>query len=204
MSVAQVVKHDARLTSEATELIIMQNHTHADYDDGVFRTRLRPHRKQPMYGEGTFNVDSTTSTLKPKPPIALILDSHKKLGHMEHMSMMRLVKKRMAYDLPLKFVPKFTCDECALGKIIHFAIITTDATRYKWVLPLRTKNEVITKIKEWIPYVQRGANRKLICIRCDHGVEFTSNALESYLKEKGIEHQFLITFHHCEMASLYT
>ena len=237
MSAAQVVKHGARLTSEGTILHIMNNDTHvlyADSNDGVFRTKLKPHRKQQTRDEAAFNMDSTTSTLnskpKPKTPNALILDWHKKLGHMGHTSMIRLVRKRMAYGLPLTFVPKFTCDECALGKIIqttyplaqhlpvteklglvhtdicgpvpvskdgyrYFATLTDDATRYKWVFPLRTKNEVITKIKEWIPYAQRSAEKKLICIRSDHGAEFTSNALEFFLKEKGIEHQFSITYH---------
>ena len=144
--------------------------------------------------------------------------------------MQRLVKQRMASGLPLKFVPKFTCDECHLGKIIqspyplaqhlpvseklglvhtdicgpvpvskdgyrYFATITDDATRYKWVFLLKTKNEIIAKIKEWIPYAQRRSEKKLICIRSDHGAEFTSGALESFLKEKGIEHQFSITYH---------
>ena len=39
------------------------------------------------------------------------------------------------------------------------------------------------------------SKKKIICIRSHHDAEFTSCALEYFLKEKGIEHQFSITYH---------
>ena len=37
----------------------------------------------------------------------------------------------------------------------YFATLTDDATRFKWILPLKTKGEVVTKIMEWLPYAER-------------------------------------------------
>ena len=33
----------------------------------------------------------------------------------------------------------------------YFAILNNDATRFKWILALKSKGEVITKIIEWLP-----------------------------------------------------
>ena len=72
MSVAQIVKHGARLTTEAAILHVMLNDVHilfADCADGVFRTKLKPHRKRSTCHEATFNINSppSTSTRKPNP-----------------------------------------------------------------------------------------------------------------------------------------
>ena len=77
----------------------------------------------------------------------------------------------------------------------YFATLTDDATRFKWILPLKTKGEVITKIIEWLPYAERQSGAKMKAIRSDHGMEFKSSTLENFLKERGIEHQFSIVYH---------
>ena len=77
----------------------------------------------------------------------------------------------------------------------YFATLTDDATCFKWILPLKTKGEVITKIIEWLPYAERQSGAKMKAIRSDHGMEFKSSTLENFLKERGIEHQFSIVYH---------
>ena len=77
----------------------------------------------------------------------------------------------------------------------YFATITDDATRYRWVLLLKTKDEVVPKFKEWLPYAETQSERKLKALRSDHGTEFTSYSFENFLKERGIAHDFAIAFH---------
>ena len=65
----------------------------------------------------------------------------------------------------------------------YFASITDDATRYRWILLLKTKDEVFYKFKEWLPYAENQSEKNLKALRSDHGPEFTSYAFENFLKE---------------------
>ena len=56
----------------------------------------------------------------------------------------------------------------------YFAPITDDATRYKWILLLKKKDEVFLRFKEWLPYAETLSEKKLKALRSDHGSEFTS------------------------------
>ena len=77
----------------------------------------------------------------------------------------------------------------------YFASITDDATRYRWILLLKTKDEVFNKFKEWLPYAETQSKKKLKALRSDHGPEFTNYAFENFLKSKGIDHDYSIAFH---------
>ena len=77
----------------------------------------------------------------------------------------------------------------------YFASITDDATRYRWILLLKTKDEVFPKFKEWLAYAENQSEKKLKAMRSDHGTEFTSHAFKHFLRERGIDHDFSIAFH---------
>ena len=77
----------------------------------------------------------------------------------------------------------------------HVASITDDATRYRWILLLKTKDEVLPKFKKWLPYVETLSEKKLNALRSDHGPEFTSYTFKNFLKERGIDHDYSIVFH---------
>ena len=77
----------------------------------------------------------------------------------------------------------------------YFAAITDDATRYRWLLLLRKKEEMFSKFSEWLPYAETQSEKKLKALRSDHGPEFTSYAFEDFLRSKGIDHQYSIAFH---------
>ena len=63
----------------------------------------------------------------------------------------------------------------------YFATITDDATRYRWVLLLKSKDEVVPQFKAWLPYAETQSERKLKALRSDHGAEFTSYSFENFL-----------------------
>ena len=77
----------------------------------------------------------------------------------------------------------------------YFASITDDATRYRWILLLKTKDEVIPKFQEWLPYAETQSEKRLKALRSDHGAEFTSYAFENFLKERGIDHDYSVAYH---------
>ena len=64
----------------------------------------------------------------------------------------------------------------------NFASITDDATRYKWILLLKTKDEVFCKFKEWLSYAETRNEKKLKALRSDYGSEFMSYAFDIFLK----------------------
>ena len=61
-----------------------------------------------------------------------------------------------------------------------------------WVYPLKTKDEVFQRIKEWQAEVENSTGRKLKTLRTDNGGEYVSNALEDHLKTCGIRHELTI------------
>ena len=68
----------------------------------------------------------------------------------------------------------------------YFTYITDDATRYRWILLLKTKDEVIPKFQEWSLCAETRSEKKVKVLRSNHGVEFTSYAFENLLKEGGL------------------
>jgi transposase InsO family protein len=75
---------------------------------------------------------------------------------------------------------------------IYFATITDDATRYKWVILLKTRRELAAKFQNWVAFVERQSDRKLKAVRTDNALEFTGSEFEEFLTEHGIDHQFSI------------
>lgn len=54
---------------------------------------------------------------------------------------------------------------------------------------LQNKSEVFEKFKEYESLMSNKIGRRMKILRTDNGTEFLNNAMKTFLKEKGIEHQ---------------
>ena len=73
----------------------------------------------------------------------------------------------------------------------HMVTFIDDYSRYATVYFIKNKREVLTKLKEYVTYVenQGGNQRNVKLLRTDNGGEYTSNDFVKYCAEKGISHQ---------------
>ena len=82
--------------------------------------------------------------------------------------------------------------EKSIGGAEYFLTFTDDKTRYSWVYPLKTKDQVFDQFLEWKAFVETSSGRVLRALRSDNGGEYTAKRLENYLKSKGIRHESTI------------
>ena len=64
-----------------------------------------------------------------------------------------------------------------------------DYSRRAFCFPLRTKDEVMNRIANFITFVERQTGKKVKVLRSDNGLEFCNHALENYLQKLGIKHE---------------
>ena len=83
-------------------------------------------------------------------------------------------------------------NEKSLGGAEYFLSFIDDKTRYVWVYPLRTKDEVYEKFREWKAMVELATGKRLKVINTDNGGEYTSREFETYLKAEGVRHELTI------------
>ncbi|XP_011688444.1 PREDICTED: uncharacterized protein LOC105450348 [Wasmannia auropunctata] len=69
----------------------------------------------------------------------------------------------------------------------YFITLLDDYTHFTIVYLLKTKNEAIDKIKEYVNKVEAKRNAKVAKLRCDNGREFINNVMTLWCKSKGIE-----------------
>ena len=69
-------------------------------------------------------------------------------------------------------------------------VLVDDFSRKSWVMLLKDKGEAAGRLKEWKAVVENERGLKLVSLRTDNGGEFTSAALRTWLKEKGVSQQF--------------
>ena len=62
----------------------------------------------------------------------------------------------------------------------YFASITDDATRYRWILLIKSKDEIIPKFQEWLPYAEVSRSSK----RSTHITMLSSLAMPSRTSSK--------------------
>ena len=61
-----------------------------------------------------------------------------------------------------------------------------------WVYPLKTKDQVFERFKEWQAEVETFTGKKVKALRSDNGGEYTSNAFQAHLKSCGVQHELTI------------
>ena len=72
----------------------------------------------------------------------------------------------------------------SIGGNRYFIILTDDLTRRRWMFPLRTKDEALSKVRE-IVNTLRNQGLSVEYFRSDDGGEF--RGMQSYFKEQGIQ-----------------
>ena len=80
----------------------------------------------------------------------------------------------------------------SLGGSRYFVTFIDDCSRYTQTYFLKNKDEVLEKFKEFVNYVNT-LGKKVKILRSDNGGEYCSKTIQDYLKEHGIQHQFLTT-----------
>nr|GEV33308.1 retrovirus-related Pol polyprotein from transposon TNT 1-94 [Tanacetum cinerariifolium] len=86
-------------------------------------------------------------------------------------------------------------DLCGLMRVAsingkkYILMIVDDYSRYTWNLFLRSKDETLEVLKEFLTMIQRNLQAPVITVRTDRGTEFLNKTLNSFFKEERIEHQ---------------
>ena len=96
---------------------------------------------------------------------------------------------------PLELVHSDMCGkmrEKSIGGAEYFLTFTDDKTRYSWVYPLKTKDQVFDRFLEWKALVEKSSDKKLKRLRTDNGGEHTSKLFEAFLKSEGVCHECTI------------
>ncbi|GJX80338.1 retrovirus-related pol polyprotein from transposon TNT 1-94 [Tanacetum coccineum] len=68
-------------------------------------------------------------------------------------------------------------------------VIVDDYSRYTRTLFLRSKDETLEVLKDFLKMIQRKLQAQVITVRIDRGTEFLNKTLPTYFKEEGIEQQ---------------
>ncbi|GJU40820.1 retrovirus-related pol polyprotein from transposon TNT 1-94 [Tanacetum coccineum] len=71
----------------------------------------------------------------------------------------------------------------------YILVIVDDYSRYTWTLFLRSKDETLEVLKDFLMMIQRNLQALVIFVRTDRGIEFLNKTLNAFFKEEGIEHQ---------------
>ncbi|KAM0008922.1 putative RNA-directed DNA polymerase [Helianthus debilis subsp. tardiflorus] len=71
----------------------------------------------------------------------------------------------------------------------YFFLIVDDFCRYMWVYLLKSKDEALSKFKNFTTEVKKHKSWKIGTIRTDRGGEFTSKAFDQFCDDEGIKHQ---------------
>ena len=76
----------------------------------------------------------------------------------------------------------------SFGGALYFVTFIDDYSRKLWVYPLKSKDQVLEKFKEFHASVERQSGKKLKCIRTDNGGEYCG-PFDIYCKQHGIAHE---------------
>ncbi|GJV69600.1 retrovirus-related pol polyprotein from transposon TNT 1-94 [Tanacetum coccineum] len=71
----------------------------------------------------------------------------------------------------------------------YIMVIVDDYSRYTWTLFLRSKDETLKVLKDFLKMIQRNLQAQVITVRTNRGTKFLNKTLHAYLKEEGIKHQ---------------
>nr|GEX69307.1 hypothetical protein [Tanacetum cinerariifolium] len=92
----------------------------------------------------------------------------------------------------LNFLHKNLCGPMRVASINgkkYILVIVDDYSRYTWTLFLRSKDETLEVLKEFLMMIQRNLQAPVITFRTDRGTKSLNKTLNAFFKEEGIEHQ---------------
>ncbi|GJR13015.1 retrovirus-related pol polyprotein from transposon TNT 1-94, partial [Tanacetum coccineum] len=123
---------------------------------------------------------------------------HRRLSHLNFGTINNLTKHDLVDGLlKFKYGKDHLCSACERGKSKKAShppkvVPIDDYSRFTWVYILRTKDETLEIIKNFIARVQLNYNAKVHKIRTDNGTEFKNAILKAHYEKLGIMQQFLI------------
>nr|GEU94522.1 retrovirus-related Pol polyprotein from transposon TNT 1-94 [Tanacetum cinerariifolium] len=71
----------------------------------------------------------------------------------------------------------------------YILVIVDDYSRYTWTLFLRSKDETLEVLKDFLMMIQRNLQALVITVRTNRGTPFLNKTLNAFFKEEGIVHQ---------------
>ena len=71
----------------------------------------------------------------------------------------------------------------------YFILFKDDCTDYRIVYPLKDKNEVMDRFKDFLIRVKNDLGNQCLCIRTDNGLEFCNKSIERLLRDHGVKHE---------------
>nr|GFA17607.1 retrovirus-related Pol polyprotein from transposon TNT 1-94 [Tanacetum cinerariifolium] len=71
----------------------------------------------------------------------------------------------------------------------YVLVIIDDYSRYTWTHFLRSKDETLKVLFDFLILVQRGLHAQVRIVRTDKGMEFLNKTLHAYFSTEGINHQ---------------
>ena len=69
----------------------------------------------------------------------------------------------------------------------YFVTFTNEYSHFTIVFLLRNKAEVVNKFAEFVAFAEPQTGKVVKAIRCDNGLEYTSNEMAKFCKVRGIE-----------------
>nr|GEZ03090.1 hypothetical protein [Tanacetum cinerariifolium] len=120
---------------------------------------------------------------------------HRRLSHLNFDYINLLLKKDIVFLSSKGRLNLLHIDLCGLMRVASInekkciLVIVDDYYRYTWTLFLRSKDETLEVLKEFLTMIQRNLQALVITVRTDSGTEFLNKTLSVFFKEKGIEHQ---------------
>ncbi|GJU74150.1 retrovirus-related pol polyprotein from transposon TNT 1-94 [Tanacetum coccineum] len=74
----------------------------------------------------------------------------------------------------------------------YILLIVDDYSRYTWTYFLRSKDETLKVLTDFLKMIQRDLQAQVINVRTHRGIEFLNRILQTYFKMEGISHQEII------------
>ncbi|OXA48994.1 Copia protein [Folsomia candida] len=82
----------------------------------------------------------------------------------------------------------------SLGRAQYFLLLKDDATGFRTVYFLKSKDEAKDRIKCYIEFMENQTGRKVKICRSDNGGEFCNSTLASYFRDRGIIHETTVSY----------
>ncbi|KRX12468.1 Retrovirus-related Pol polyprotein from transposon TNT 1-94 [Trichinella nelsoni] len=127
---------------------------------------------------------------------------HRRMGHRDPEAIRKLNKEKLANGIEIcKCNAENDCEICLtaiyvvqcqqpLQAIIDRYMMTfiDDYSRFTVVYLLKTKDEAVDRIKDYVATLHTKFGRNPVTLRTNNGREFVNQRLRNFLREKGIEH----------------
>ncbi|GJZ04147.1 retrovirus-related pol polyprotein from transposon TNT 1-94 [Tanacetum coccineum] len=171
---------------------------YGDLNQGNGNDLLTGNRGSDLY---TISLQETTSSTpicfmaKASPTKAWLW--HRRFSHLNFDYITLLSKKDIVIGLPnskgrLNLLHMDLCGPMPVVSINgkkYILVIFDDYSRYTWTLFLRSKDETLEVLKDFLMMIQRNLQAQVISVRTNRGTKLLNKTLHAYFKEEGIEHQ---------------